>query len=299
MIQYLSGDADIGSKKSRQAKKAKRKKKRAARKQKHATKKAARKQKHATRKAERKAGTRPKRIAKIALAPSRGAFLSAVRLNALKLATKLVRVYKSPGGEKKLREFWIKFGGKDFNKLKSTIAKGAKQQLSGDEMGVALETLLATAAPIIIAIVPIIKAFKAQGDDQEASDFDEGIQAAKEELASNPEFEKSIADMGETDDVAVLDETGGGDDGEDTTTGSFFSLGGVLLKLPLILMLFHTQNIMLSALIGFITTYCIFGLLVYPLYLKNVSFAVKYFYPFKWFGLKTNQHGVKEKESCS
>lgn len=160
------------------------------------------------------------KVAKVTLAASRGAMLTVIELNVLKIATKLARVWQKPGGKEKLQSWWTKFGG-DFAKLKKAIAKGSKQQISGERIGIAVETLTATALPIIIALVPIIKEFKAGGDASETSEFDAGMGEAESEMNSNPDFTKGTASLPDGTKIAV--KPGKKGESDDSTLGSFFS----------------------------------------------------------------------------
>jgi hypothetical protein len=120
-------------------------------------------------KAERKARRKEllknplKAIKTIAVAPARASFLLAVSLNVMKLAKRLAQGYKK--NPTKLTEFWKKLGG-DEAKLKQAIEKGSKSKLTG-HLGVALEVTIATATPIIIAAVKLLKDLKSdkEGDD--------------------------------------------------------------------------------------------------------------------------------------
>ncbi len=95
------------------------------------------------------------KVAKVGLAPARGAFLTLVSLNALKLAKKLAKGWqKDP---EKIKSFWRKFGG-DPDKLKKAIIKGSKTQIQG--IGFALESAIATATPIIVAATKLMKELK-------------------------------------------------------------------------------------------------------------------------------------------
>ena len=236
-LYYLSGDIGMAKK----TKKPKAQKK-AEKKQKKTAKKTAKKNMS---KSEKK-NMRKKKVAKIALAPSRAAFLAAVNLNALKLATKLARIYKAPGGQAKLQNWWVgKFKG-DFNKLKQGIAKGAHETIACDDMGVALETLVATALPIIIAVAPLIKEFRAGGDAAEASAFDQGVNDGKQTLNDGEEFEKFTAEMPEDVDVAKAksEDEGGGGGGE----ANFFSPVGLIFKLCFIAAMMKANGFDIAAL---------------------------------------------------
>lgn len=251
-LDYLSGDEISG----------KRSQKRQAKKQ---SKKAAKKEKKQARKTRRKEKVKKikRKVAKVGLAPARAAFLTAVSLNGAKLATKLARIYKKDPNA--LKKFWDKFGG-DYGKLKQAIAKGAKMQISGDDIGVAVETVLATASPIIIALVPLIKNFKAEGDATEAQQFDNAMDKAKEDLANDPDVETSEVDMPKDKSVAVVKKGGGGDE---PTAASVFSPLGLFFKTPLVLSLQQPESPVLALLFAFVSTYCVVGMIVYPFYAWN------------------------------
>jgi hypothetical protein len=213
-----------------------------------------------------------KKIAKIALAPARGAFLSAVSLNLFKLGTKLARVWNKPGGKDRLTKMWAdKFGG-DIGKLKKAIAKGSKQNISGDQIG-ATAAVWDTALPVIIAIVPLIKELKAGGDQTEMKDFDSGIDEGKKTLSESPEFEKTLGEMPLDADTGVIKKNGNGE----TTQGSIFSPLGLYFKLPLILSLMNFENSVLLFIAGILSTYCIVGFILYPLSLINWEPGRKFF----------------------
>jgi hypothetical protein len=221
-LNYLSGD-DIGRKKSSSkssnTKKTQRQTKRA---QQTA---ARREQRSAARRAktpaEKKAGRKRvfKKVAKVAVAPARAAFLTVVSLNALRLANKLVRVWTQPNGKETLTKFWQSFGG-DINKLKKAIIKGSKTQINADEIGsaTAVTAAIATATPIIVALVPIIRNFKAAGSNEEAEEFNKGVETGKKELAQNSNVKKSSASMPKNKDAGVIvDKDGEAQEDEEET----------------------------------------------------------------------------------
>ena len=159
-----------------------------------------------------------KKVAKIGLAPARASFLLIVNLNALKLATKLAKLYKADN--QKLINFWTKLGGKT-EALKQAIEKGSKQVLSGSgDLGIALEVALATATPLIIAVVKILKDMKITSPTEQAEE-DKAIDEGKEFLEKNPDIEKDKVTMDEDKDVAKTSE-----EKEEGSTG---------LSMPLIL----------------------------------------------------------------
>jgi len=151
-LNYLSGlENAIGAKKDRKKKRDERKTKR---KEKRSEKKAAGK------------GVRRK-VAKIGLAPSRAAFLLAVRLNLVKLAKRLKQAYKKDPS--RIEAFWTKLGGK-FDALKEAIETGSKSKLNGMEanIGIAPEVAAATALPVIIAVIKVFNDLRSD----EAGDTD-------------------------------------------------------------------------------------------------------------------------------
>jgi len=150
MIAYLNGVSQMGkAKKSKAEKKANRKAK--------------------TEKLKEKVKKGVKVVGKVGLAPARAGFLLAVDKNVLKVAKRLAQAYAKHPEE--IKKFWTKFGG-DFDKLKKAINKGAKANINGvhpSELGIVAETAIASATPIIIAIVKLFKSLKTDqaGDDTE------------------------------------------------------------------------------------------------------------------------------------
>lgn len=92
---------------------------------------------------------------RIAAAPLRAAFIGVVELNGLGLAKKLAAGWaKDPA---KVTKFWEGAGG-DINLLKRAINNGAKTTLSGTaSLGFVLATAIATATPLIISAMALIK----------------------------------------------------------------------------------------------------------------------------------------------
>jgi hypothetical protein len=206
-LHFLSGDdAEMGGKKNKAAKQ----QKKAAKKATHAAKKATKKATKAAKKAAKPHKT--KKVAKVALAPARNAALAVIELNGLKLATKLVRVWNKPGGKDALLKKWQNLGGNG-DKLKKAIIKGSKQSISGDSMGIVLASALALAAPVIIILAAIIKAFKGGGDAAEASDFDKGVNGAVQDLSNDPSITKEDQTMPTDGVVALVKSLGGGGGG--------------------------------------------------------------------------------------
>ena len=133
-----------------------------------------------------------KKFKKIAVAPARSAFLLAVSLNVFKLAKRLAQGYKKDSA--KLKDFWKKLGG-DEAKLKQAIEKGSKSKLTGN-LGVALEVTIATATPIIIAAVKLLKDLKSdeKGDDEKDKD---GIEDLKDKLDTDDDDKETDKNTGE------------------------------------------------------------------------------------------------------
>jgi hypothetical protein len=89
----------------------------------------------------------------VAAAPSRAAFLTAVSLNVLKVAEKLRAVQmKSPAN---LQKWWQNLGG-NYAKLLEVIDKGVSRKNVG-QIGVAIETIITAAAPVIVALIKLLK----------------------------------------------------------------------------------------------------------------------------------------------
>lgn len=123
-----------------------------------------------TKRQERKAKRQAKRtglnckgskLKKVALAVPRNAFLSLVRLNVKQFAVKLYKTMQNPARAEKLFNKWCKLGG-DASALKSAVNKAVAKykrknpgKLNG--IGFAVESAIATATPIIIALLEFMK----------------------------------------------------------------------------------------------------------------------------------------------
>jgi len=120
-VRYLSEPVvEIAGRAERQARRAARREKREERRE--------------DRQERRAAGDKPKGLAKVALAPARGSFLTLTALNFRGLATRLDKAIKKDS--KKVQEFWNKLGG-DFSKLKSNVDKNkGKKPLFGKGAGI-------------------------------------------------------------------------------------------------------------------------------------------------------------------
>ncbi len=167
-LSFVSG-TEVSGKKSK-ARKAKRKEKKEQRKQK-------RKEKGS-------------KVARIALAPARVAFLAVVSLNLFKIAEKFkTGLQKDPG---KVKAFWKKFKG-DEKKFIAAIDKGAKVKAPGGSAAgigaVSAAAAIATATPILIAAVSLLKELKIPSEEVEG-----GIDFGKEYLLDDEETEKGYTD---------------------------------------------------------------------------------------------------------
>ena len=160
-----------------------------------------------------------KKVAKVGLAPARASFLLIVNLNALKLASKLAKLYKVDN--QKLINFWTKLGGKT-EALKKAIEKGSKVALSGSgDLGIALETAIATATPLIIAVVKILKDMKITSPTEQAEE-DKAIDEGKELLEKSPDIDKGTAEMEQDKEVGITKDEG-------TSEGGAFGLSTPML----------------------------------------------------------------------
>jgi hypothetical protein len=198
MLNYLQGTEDeLGAKKSKAKKTAKKEKK----KEKKSSKPV---KKH--------------KVAKVAVAPARNAYLLAVSLNALGLGKKLAKGWKKDS--QRLISFWTKLGGNS-SALKKAIEKGSKQTLSGeDEMGVALEVTLATALPIIVATTKILKDLGVTSP-KEQSDEQNAINQSKKDLANDESVPKGTAELPEG--------TESGKEGTPDQDGKIFGMSPLVL----------------------------------------------------------------------
>jgi hypothetical protein len=162
-----------------------------------------------------------KKVAKVALGPSRIAFLAIVEINLAGIAKKLAKGYqKNPD---KIKNFWAKFGG-DWKKLAAAISKGSKQKI-----GVAPAAAAAAATPIIVVLIPLLKDLlkgTPEGDVRELSDTAE---QGKKDLENNPNIEKSDAKTDEDFKAGLIKKDG--------KEGSAGIIGGSMLaaSLPLYL----------------------------------------------------------------
>lgn len=116
-----------------------------------AAKKAARKTKRKERR-EKRGGSVAK---KIALAPVRLALFAMMKVNALKIRTKLRQAWQKDKNAV-INKIVKKFGFK-LDKFLTELNRKESVKLSGAEMGVAIETAITTATPAIVAITALLK----------------------------------------------------------------------------------------------------------------------------------------------
>lgn len=211
----------------------------------------------------KKVGGALKKITKgvkvVAMAAPRNAFLGLVKLNFRGLAYKLEKGIKRDSA--KIKKFWERFGGK-FSRLESAVKKGAsKKPLLGSRTkrggvgniydaqvtitGIGVEpatttagAALATAAPIIIALGPILKSLltpKEQEEAEGATDPDTGepqekkggkfldmlssVASAASDFASASGKPTTAAEPGETFEVADAEPGTPEDAGKPTIDG--------------------------------------------------------------------------------
>lgn len=101
-----------------------------------------------------KKGKGKQKVKKLLLAGPRNAFLAIVKLNVKGLATKLAKAINKDAG--KVKELWEKKLGGNFNKLITAINVGKKHKQLGAEP-VSTTAAIASAAPIIVAVVKLVK----------------------------------------------------------------------------------------------------------------------------------------------
>lgn len=100
------------------------------------------------------------------LVAGRKAFLTLLSLNIHKMGTHTVLAFRNPKGRLKILETWCKLGG-NAAQFKKTIAKiEARLKRKGKINGIgdpATSSFIATALPIITAMLPILKQFAPEG----------------------------------------------------------------------------------------------------------------------------------------
>lgn len=201
-LNYLSGIDALNGKAERQARREARKEKREDRKEERQERREERKESRSERRERVK-----QKVAKIAVAPARGAFLLMVKANMLKLANKFVKA--SGKDSDKLKKFWAKFGG-NWGDLQSAIAKGSGQTISGywhkllstsdknwnkQMIGepVTLTAGLAVATPLLIAVATLFKELGVFESKEDEEDLESSIDTGLDTIENDPNFEKQFA----------------------------------------------------------------------------------------------------------
>lgn len=125
----------------------------------------------------------------VGLAIPRGAFLTLVSINFLKLAKRMLKAWSQDKAG--MENMWKGLGG-DTLKLKSAIEHGAKTQVSGIGLAAlaSAAALAATATPILIKVADYLKSKNISEGAEDDKTFDQGIEDA-EDHAGNPGFNPS------------------------------------------------------------------------------------------------------------
>jgi len=170
-----------------------------------------------------------KGLKKISLAPARNAYLALVKLNIRGLATSLSLAPQSSVSKK-----WKRLGGNPRNLYRAVNSGKRKKRILG--LGFAPEAApagfaatLAIAAPIILALAPLLKQIKFKNKEGKEFDLsDSKILEAATQAAESAGVPTEIPGNAEVIDVeAGAGESAGAPDGEDT--GSRFELSPGLL----------------------------------------------------------------------
>jgi hypothetical protein len=202
-LNYLSGIDQLNGKAERKAR-------REARKEKREDRREARKESRGERRERVKT-----KIAKIAVAPARGAFLLMVKANMLKMANKFVK--GATKDSDKLKKFWAKFGG-NWEDLQKAIAKGSGQTISGywDKLlsksdknwnkqmigePMTLTAALAVATPLLIAASTLFKELGVFEGKQDEEDLETSIDTGLDVIENDPNFEKQFVSTDGSSDV--------------------------------------------------------------------------------------------------
>lgn len=158
------------------------------RKQKRQEKRQERKEKRQEKRADRKSGKKPSTVKKISLAPARAAFLGILAVNVKGLATKLNKAISI--NPDKVRDLWTKKLGGEFEQLKKVAAAGSTRKMIGyipdyekedyylaqrsiEAEPVSTTTAIATAAPVILAVVSLLKQILPKKDYEESGNTKE------------------------------------------------------------------------------------------------------------------------------
>jgi len=163
-------------------------------------------------------------VKKVALAPVRAAFLGLVLTNVKGLASKIVKAHQKDSS--KLKNFWEKFGGQ-YEQLLQTAQKGATKKPIGyipdedEEIGsaAAVGTAIATASPIIVQILNLLKSILPKKEFEESGETKD-----LEEKAS-----KEIQETGAGQETGESAGTGAGAGAGAGAEGSFFEKNKTLI----------------------------------------------------------------------
>jgi hypothetical protein len=206
-----------------------RKQKRQERRETRQEKRQERKQTRQEKRQDRKSGKKPGVLKKVALAAPRAAFLGILALNVKGLATKLNKAISiNPA---KVQELWTKKLGGEFEQLKKVAEKGSTRKMIGyipdyekedyylaqrsiEAEPVSTATAVATAAPVILAVVALLKQILPKKDYEESGNT------------------KDIEDMSKKAPGADAGEDAGTDTGADAgadAQGGFFAKNKILI----------------------------------------------------------------------
>ena len=135
------------------------------------------------------------KVKKVGLAPARGALLALIAINVHGLATRMQKGYKK--NPKALEGLWKKVGGKLDKLLKAVNTGAKKKRILGADLDaglgvVATTTLLASAAPILVAVAKLLKDLKVE--EEPGADLAALIPEGTEPLGA--EFEVTDPDTG-------------------------------------------------------------------------------------------------------
>lgn len=245
-------------------------------------------------------------VKKVGVAPTRGAFLVLVRMNVLKLASQLAAGWnKDP---KAIEDLWTGLGG-NVDELKKTIVAGSGQNVSGMGQGVA--AVIATATPIILAVLAKLKKLGVVKEGDKVDDLvNEAVDTASDNVSDGtiPEDELArqkpdsgthvVKDINKVVTQAPTDETKNllqaptpPPTNPPTPApiptpvhGSFVSVFGIFFKTPLLLgAIFTAPTGIVAFLISLVNLYCIVGIVLLPWIVKEkvkwyVDVPVKIFY---------------------
>lgn len=109
------------------------------------------------------------KLKRIGATPARAAFLTLVRLNVVKTADRIADAYRT--NPTKVKDFWVKGFGGNWESLKKVINKGTKKAKINGTLGAvdpATLSMIAAALPIIAAFVALLKQIRGNKDAADA-----------------------------------------------------------------------------------------------------------------------------------